>query len=190
MTYFHEKEYLIRRKVLKLFGGAFHVFNVQGDTVAYSEMKAFKLKEDLRLYTDEGMSQEIFHIQARQIIDFAATYDVYDSNSQTKIGALRRKGLKSIFKDKWVILDAGDQELGFIEEDSMFKAFVRRFLVNLIPQEYRCVVHGTEVLKYQQNFNPFVMKIRVIFGDTNTPFSRELAMAGGILLCAIEGKQS
>ena len=57
--YFTDDYYLIRRKILKLLGGAFHIYNAQQQVVGYSELKAFKLKEDIRLYTDETMSQEI-----------------------------------------------------------------------------------------------------------------------------------
>lgn len=45
--------YTIRRKVLKLFGAAFHIYNPAGAVVGFCKQKAFKLKEDIRVYTDE-----------------------------------------------------------------------------------------------------------------------------------------
>src|SRR4051812_21912356 len=94
---FQQTQYMVRRKVLKILGGAFHIYDPSGTQIlGYSKMKAFKLKEDIRLYTGEDMSQEILTIQARQIIDFGASYDVVDPVQQVKIGALRRKGLKSM----------------------------------------------------------------------------------------------
>jgi hypothetical protein len=53
---FTENRYLVRRKVLKLLGGAFHVYDANENVIAYSKMKAFKLKEDIRLYTGEDMT--------------------------------------------------------------------------------------------------------------------------------------
>ena len=188
MVYFSENEYLIRRKILKLLGGAFHVYDAHNSVVAYSKMKAFKLKEDLRMFTGEDMEKELFRIQARNIIDFAATYDVFDSSTGSKIGALRRRGLKSIFADEWLILDAQDREIGTIKEDSLLMAFVRRFLVNIIPQSYHCTIQDRPACTFKQNFNPFVMKIRVRFEEC-PDVDRNLVMAGGLLLCAIEGKQ-
>ncbi|MCK5794540.1 MAG: hypothetical protein KAH12_07530, partial [Anaerolineales bacterium] len=133
---FNHESYLVRKKILTLAGAKFHIYDPQGKLVFFSKMKAFKLKEDIRLFTDEDMQTELLNIQARNIIDIAATYDVSDPESGDKVGALRRKGLKSILKDEWAILDVNDNEIGLIKEDSMFLALLRRFLTNLIPQTY------------------------------------------------------
>ena len=60
--------YTVRRKVFKIFGGGFHIYDPNQQLVAYSKMKAFKFKEDIRLYTDESMQRELLVIQARQRI--------------------------------------------------------------------------------------------------------------------------
>jgi hypothetical protein len=79
---------MVRRKVIKLLGGAFHAYDLQQQELyAYSKMKAFKLKEDIRLYSDDKMTTELLPIKARQIIDLGATYDVVDPR-QGKVGAL------------------------------------------------------------------------------------------------------
>lgn len=183
--------YIVRRKILKVFGGAFHIYDPDERLVFYSELKAFKLKEDIRLFTGEDMRTEVLRIQARQMLDIAATYDVYDSASGAKVGALRRKGLKSIFKDEWLVLDANDRELGRIVEDSLALALIRRFLTNLIPQKYYAEVRGKEVCTMKQRFNPFVMKLDLDFSaDPKRTLDRRLGIAATILLCAIEGRQN
>ena len=188
---FAHESYLVRRKIFKLFGAAFHIYDPSGRVVFYSKMKAFKLKEDIRLYTGEDMQTEILRIQARQIIDFSAAYDVIDSTTSIKVGVLKRKGLKSILKDEWIIMDAEDKEIGFIKEDSRLLALIRRFLTNLIPQKYHGELKGEQVCIFKQNFNPFVMKINLDFSmDKKGLLDRRLGIAGAVLLCAIEGKQS
>jgi hypothetical protein len=153
-------------------------------------MKAFKLKEDICLYDNEEMLTKFITIKARSVIDFSATYDVFDAVLGNKLGAFKRKGLKSLIKDEWIILDKDDNEIGIITEDSMVLALIRRILLNLIPQEYNVSINGEQVCKYKQNFNPFVSKINVDFSmDSNNKFDKRLGIAGGILLCAIEGKQ-
>lgn len=188
MNYFTENQYVIRKKVLKLVGGAFHIYDPSQRIVGYTKMKAFKLKEDLRMYESEAMQKEIFIIQARQVLDFGATYDVFDGESQESIGAFRRKGLKSILKDEWVVLDAAEREIGLVSEDNAALAMIRRFLSNLIPQRFECTVNGSHACTFKQHFNPFVLRMTVSFADTEV--DRNLLMAGGILLCAIEGRQS
>src|SRR5688572_26121363 len=154
---------MIRRKVFKLFGGAYHIYDPSGNVVLYSKMKAFKLKEDIRLYTGEDMRQEIVSIQARQILDFNAAYDVIDSATGQKLGAMRRKGWSSLIQDEWHILNAYDQQVGLVKEDSTALALVRRFLTNLIPQNYHVELAGRPVAILKQHFNPFIFKMTVDF---------------------------
>jgi uncharacterized protein YxjI len=183
--------YLVRRKILKLVGGAFHFYDPMGNVVLYAKMKAFKLKEDITIYSGEDMQEAMISIKARNIIDFSATYDVVDAQTNEKVGGLRRKGLKSILKDEWLVLDEFDNEIGVIKEDNMALALVRRFLTNLVPQTYNCVVNNSDVCTYKQNFNPFVVKVNVDFSaDSGKTFDRRLGLAAGLLLCAIEGKQN
>lgn len=153
-------------------------------------MKAFKLREDIRLYTDKDMQTEVLTIEARQILDISAAYDVVDPTTGEKVGMLKRKGLKSVVKDEWIIADANDNEIGLIKEDSMALALIRRFLINLILQRYAGEINGRPVCSFKQNFNPFVMKIMVDFSqDPSRLLDRRLGIAAAILLCAIEGKQ-
>jgi len=189
---FNYPTYLVRKKVFKLFGGAFHITDPSGAVVFYSEQKAFKLREDIRLYTGEDKQTEALVIKARQIIDFSAAYDVVDRTTNEKVGALKRKGFKSTFlKDEWIFMNQVDQEIGTIQEDNLFLALVRRFLVNLIPQGYHGDIGGREVCTFKQNFNPFVTKITVDFSqDFNRLLDRRLGIAAAVLLCAIEGKQT
>ena len=56
---FTHESYLVRRKIFKLFGAAFHIYDPNGRVAFYSKMKAFKLKEDIRLYTGEDMRTEV-----------------------------------------------------------------------------------------------------------------------------------
>jgi uncharacterized protein YxjI len=187
---FNHDNYLVRKKILTLAGAKFHIYDPLGNLVFFSKMKAFKLKEDIRLFTGEDMQTELLSIQARNIIDIAATYDVIDPASGEKVGALRRKGLKSILKDEWIFMDVNDREIGLIKEDSTFLALVRRFLTNLIPQTYFGDIGGRHVCKFKQNFNPFVTKINIDFGmDRERQLDRRLGIAAAVLLCAIEGKQ-
>src|SRR4051794_19388168 len=85
--------YMVRRKIFKIFGGAFYLLDEAGKMIGYSKQAAFKWKEDIRVYTDDGMTTELLVIKARSVIDFGATYDVFDPrNAGRAVGSLRRKG--------------------------------------------------------------------------------------------------
>ena len=186
---FQQPAYQVRKKVLKIFGGSFDVYGPDGSLVLFASQKAFKLKEDIRLYGDKGKTEELLVIKARNIIDFSAAYDVEDPRTGQKLGAFKRKGWSSILRDQWVVMDASDQEIGHIKEDSAMMAMLRRF-ISLIPQNYHCVVNGAEACTYRQNFNPFVYKLNIDFPDVSSGFDKRMALAGAVLLSAIEGKQS
>ncbi|MFA5165115.1 MAG: hypothetical protein WC481_06085 [Candidatus Omnitrophota bacterium] len=188
---FRHNSYLVRRKIFTLFGAEFHIYDPSGAVAFYSKQKAFKLKEDIRVYTGEDMRTEVLAIHARNVIDISATYDVIDPASNIKVGALRRKGIKSMLRDEWLILDREDVEIGVIREDRMLLAVIRRFLSNLVPQKYHGYVDGRLACVFSQNFNPFVTKIHLDYSmDTRSLLDRRLGIAAAILLCAIEGKQS
>jgi hypothetical protein len=124
--------YLIRRKVLKIFGGSFHTYDGE-QVVAFTKQKAFKLKEDIRIYSDESMQTELLSIQARQVIDFAAAYDIVDVEKGVKVGAARRKGFSSVVRDSWILLDAQDETKPVVFRQH-FNPFVYRLQVS-IPRE-------------------------------------------------------
>jgi uncharacterized protein YxjI len=186
---FNHTEYIIRKKVFSIMGAKLHIYDSSEELVLYSQMKAFKLKEDIALFTDESMEKELLRIKARNVIDFSATYDVHDSETGEHIGALRRKGLKSILKDEWTIMDQRDTEIGLIKENSTLMALLRRF-ITLIPQKYNIELGNNVIPAFRQNFNPFVTKIIADFSeDRSGQLDRRLGLAAGILLCAVEGKQ-
>ncbi len=184
-----ENQYLIRRKIFTVMGQKFHVYDGMGNLIGYSKQKAFKLKEDIRFYTDETMSEERLLIQARQIIDFAACYDVIDSQAGRKPGACRRKGWSSLLRDSWEILDEHDNPVAVVQEDSMLMATLRRFLSNLIPQHYVIMDHSQRrQADLRVAFNPFVYKMQVEI-EPDASIRRGVILAAGILLAAIEGRQ-
>ena len=189
---FNHSTYLLRRKVFKIFGGAFHIFAPDGSLAFFSSQRAFKLKEDIRVYTDDTKQNEVLVIRARNVLDISATYDVIDSRDGAKVGALRRKGMKSILKDEWLFLDARDAEIGMIQEDSMALALLRRWVLGvLLPQTYHGTIAGKPVCRFSRNFNPFVSKVQLDFSpDVSGALDRRLGIASAVLLLAIEGKQN
>lgn len=183
-------QYWARRKVLTAFTPKFHIYDPMENLVAYVEQKAFKLKEDITVFADEQKQWPLLNIKARHIVDFSAAYDVMDVTRGEKVGALRRKGFKSLLRDEWLLLNAVDQEIGRIQEDSALLATLRRFLTNLIPQRYHVRLDGQEAGTIQQNFNPFVLKLQVdLSRDPGRRLDRRLALAAVVLLLAIEGRQ-
>lgn len=187
---FQYNQYTLKRQVFAL-AGKFRLFAPNGQLMLFSEQKMFKLREDIRVFSDEQKSQEILAIKARQIIDFSAAYDVVDSTTGEKVGALRRKGLKSILRDEWEVLGPSDNVIGLCFEDNMGLAMLRRLLLgNLLPQNYDITAGENRVADLKQRFNLFRYEMDVDFSmDTGRQLDRRLGVAAAALLAIVEGKQ-
>ncbi|HEY9526362.1 MAG TPA: hypothetical protein VIR02_04715 [Anaerolineales bacterium] len=182
--------YLLKRQAIALTG-KFRFYDPAGRLVLFSEQKMFRLREDIRVYDSEDKSREVLSIKARQIMDFSASYDVVDTELNQKVGVLRRKGLRSLLRDEWEVLDADDRIIGQLFEDSVAMALLRRLLLgSWLPQNYDLTVGETRVADLKQNFNLFRYELNLDFSmDTMHRLDRRVGIAAGILLAAVEGKQ-
>jgi len=187
---FSWSNYLLKRQVFALTG-KLRFYNPNGELALYVEQKMFRLREDIRVFSDESKTQELLLIQARNIIDFSAAYDVIEAYNGQKVGVLRRKGLRSMLRDEWEVLDTVDQPIGMLFEDSVGQALLRRFLLgSFLPQNYDITIGDERVADLRQKFNPFAYQMTLDFSmDSANKLDRRLGIAAGVLLAIIEGKQ-
>ncbi|MFW5875644.1 MAG: hypothetical protein ACOCXM_02790 [Myxococcota bacterium] len=183
-------QYVARRNFLNFLGIRCRILTPDGQPVMFVHLKAFKLKEDITVYADQAQTQPLLSIKARSVIDFSAAYDVVDTTTDEKVGALRRKGWSSLVRDEWEVLDAADEVVGVLQEDSLLLALVRRVLSGLVPQNYTLTMGGQKVADVQGSWNPFVVKHTMdLSPDARGQVDRRLAIATSVLLMVIEGKQ-
>lgn len=197
------EQYTIRQKVFKIFGDSFQIFDGRGAQVGYCKQKFLRLREDLRFYTDETRSTELFSMRARSILDFSTTYDV-ELPDGASLGSLRRRGFTSFVRDEWIVFDPGEREIARIREDSMGLAVLRRILPlasYFVPQKFELHrTHGEKIAEgsvplavYRTHFSLFVYKLGIAIApglaETDEAFDDLLVLAAGCLLAAIEGRQ-
>jgi uncharacterized protein YxjI len=191
------EKYTVRRKVFKLFGAGFHIYGPDGGLVAYCKQKAFRLKEDLRVFTDDSESTLLLRIAARSIIDFGATYDILSPDGQ-QIGSLRRKGLSStFFRDAWLVFDERNVQVGTLTEDSGMLGVLRRYIEIislLVPQRFVLArgtdpETGTPIATLRTHFNPFIYRLGVTVHQDDPEFHELFVLGVCCLIAAIEGRQ-
>ena len=186
-----QDRYIIREKFWKFFGNKLWLRDEQGNLHGFCKQKAFKLKEDIRLYADESMADELLKISARSIIDVWGGYDITDSRSGESLGSARRKALKSILRDNWTLFDPAGNEIGSLVEDSAGMALVRRFipLGALVPQKFHIDVAGaSQPVTLRQKFNPFIRRL-VVDIPPGHPLDRRFIAVIALLIATIEGRQ-
>ena len=186
---------MIRQKVLKLLGEEFHIYSDESmeNMIGYSKQKALKLKEDIRVYSDESQSAELLTIKQKGILDFTGGFGIVDGQTGNSLGSMKRKGLKSLLKDSWVVLNSEGNEVGTLGEDSGVLALVRRFVPGmalLIPQEFSLKMNGASgKVTFTQKINPLVHKL-VVSGVSSSGIDPRIAASAAFLLIAIEGRQA
>jgi hypothetical protein len=184
-----QRGYTARRNFFNLFGIKCQILAADGQPFLFVYLKAFKLKEDITVYGDQTRTQPLLSIRARQILDFSAAYDVVDHTTSQRVGALRRRGLRSLLRDEWELLDTSDQAIGTLQEDSAVMALLRRFLSNIIPQHYHLSVHGQPAATFKGTWNPFIVKHTVELSGTAPLVDPRMLLAASVLLLTVEGKQ-
>lgn len=99
--------------------------------ILYVQQKLFKLKESIQVYSDRSKSDLVYQIDADRVIDFNAKYTFTDPSGQA-LGAVRREGVRSLFKARYGVADAGGREEMAIEEGNAWIKFLDG-LVEAIP---------------------------------------------------------
>ncbi|MFP3833383.1 hypothetical protein [Chryseobacterium sp. SIMBA_028] len=109
----------------------FNITDKNGNYVAYVRQKMFKLKEDVVVFNDESKTRELFRIRANKWIDFNASYSLNDLVDNKNYGRLARKGMRSLWKSSYDILDANDQPKFKVQEDNAWVRFWDSFVGEL-----------------------------------------------------------
>jgi hypothetical protein len=98
-------------------GPQIFVRSASGQEIMYVHQKAFKLKEDINVYTDSKKTNIIFNIKADRMIDFSANYTFTDAAGNV-IGKIKREGMRSIWKASYNVMDAAGNVIGHVKEDN------------------------------------------------------------------------
>ncbi len=179
--------YRIRKKVLALTG-QYWIEDQAGNQLGYSKQKLLRLKEDIRVYADETMAQELFQIRQTQILDIWGTFAIVDSPTNAILGYVRRRALTSSFvADEWEMRDAYNNLVGEIKE-STGRGLARKYIPGggLIPEKLTMTLGGQPIATINQQFK--------IIGDIweiqclNVPptFDRRVFLGGVLLMGMIE----
>jgi uncharacterized protein YxjI len=88
-----------------------------GRLLLYVRQKLLKLKEEVSVFSDEAQNNLAFTIKADRVIDFRARYTITNSAGET-VGAIKQRGMRSLWKAHFDVEDAFGRESFFIEEES------------------------------------------------------------------------
>ncbi len=98
-----------------------YIHDANGELLGYVRQKLLKLKEDINVFADEQQSQHLYNIKADRMLDFSAKYNFTDYRGNS-VGAIKRKGMRSIFKAHYEIYEpSGVLAMEIHEENAWIK---------------------------------------------------------------------
>lgn len=186
MAAFSHPTYRVRRPWLSIFGRKYHIYAPDGSLVAFVKHPLLKLREQFTMYTDESETVPLIHFRSRQIVAINRCYDVFDAPTGEKVGTIRTRGLKSILRDTWDILDASDQPAGIMEEQGA--AILRRFL-RFLPGRHKIEIGGQLVASLRQPFRFFVKELWLDLSMSQGRIDTRFAIACAILALMAEARR-
>ena len=96
------------------------VTDAAGNVVLYTKQKAFKLKEAVTVFADVEQTRPLYTINADRVLDFNAKYNIADTWGN-RLGAVARKGRKSLWRAEYEVLDGGGPSMTIREENGWVK---------------------------------------------------------------------
>lgn len=153
-----QSHYLIRRKFWSVFERVFRVFTGDGQLIMYIQHPLLKLREEFTVYADEAKTRPLLRVKSRQIIALNGSYDVSDAETDELLGSVQKQGLRSLVRDRFVLLDASGAEIGYAEEQGA--ALLRR-LFPLLPSRHAVFVAGEQVAVVRQRLRLFAREFAV-----------------------------
>ena len=150
---FAYQQYVIKRPFLSWLGRRYYVYAPDGSPVVFLKHPLMKLRGEFTIFADDSETVPILVVRARNVVALNMAHDVFDPNTGEKLGSIRSRGLKSIVRDVWDILDVNDQPVGLIEETGF--AMLRRF-IKFLPGRHKLELHGQLVATLRQKFRFFI----------------------------------
>ena len=183
---FAYQRYVIKRPFLSLLGRKYYVYAPDGSLVVFLKHPLMKLRGEFTIYADDTETTPLLVVRARQIIALNVAHDVMDPNTAEKIGSIRSRGLKSIFRDVWDILDINDQPIGLVEETGF--AMLRRF-IKFLPGRHKIELHGQLVATLRQTFRFFIKEEVLDLSPGGDRLDHRFAIACALLVLMKEAQR-
>jgi hypothetical protein len=111
-------------KILALAPQVF-VRDSSGTVRMYVRQKLMKLKEAVTVFSDEAQTTPLYTINADRVIDWSARYRIAESGNGAELGAIKRKGMKSLWRAQYEIERGGAVVMNIREANPWVKVMDR-----------------------------------------------------------------
>ena len=174
---FAHRSYTLVRPLFS-FRRVYRVFAPDGSLSAFVEQPWFRFRTELMIYGDEEQTQPILVIKNRRFAAVNMEHDLFDAQTGQRLGVVRTRGLRSLFRDTWDILDADERPAGLMIEDGAY--FWRRIL-KFIPGRHRIELGGRVAAQITQVFHFFRREFELDIVQQDDPIEPRFAIACALI---------
>lgn len=182
--------YKIRRKVFAI-ANQYWIEDGRGTMLGYTRQKLMCFREDIRIYSDESMTYELFRVHQEQLMDAWGTFAVLDPSMNVCFGKIKRRLMSDLSKDEYFLLDPNGQQVGRVVED-LGRGLARKYLPfgGLMTARVTVEFYGQPVTEIRQQFKLIGDEWDVDVSRLPPQFDRRVLLAGIILMGMIERKRN
>ena len=153
-----QSRYTIKRNFWSFFERIFRVLTPDGQIIMFVKHPLLKLREEFQVYADEAQQRPLLLVKSKQVIAINFAFDVYDVATGEVLGTVQKRGLKSLVRDTFVILDATGAEIGGMQEEGA--SILRRF-IPLLTSKHVITIRGQEAARIRQKFRFFTKEFDI-----------------------------
>jgi uncharacterized protein YxjI len=179
-----QSRYRIKRPLFSFFERTFRVFTADGQLIMFVRHPILRLREEFMVYADEAMQRPLLRVKSRQMIAINFSFDVFDAATGQLLGSVQKRGLKSLFRDTFLIFDPAGVEVGKAEEQGA--SVLRRFLP-FLTSRHGVFVQGAQVASVQQIFRFITKEFEVELGQS--PLDPRFILAVALLALMAEARR-
>ncbi|MCJ7490000.1 MAG: hypothetical protein MUO87_07670 [Thermoplasmata archaeon] len=186
----YQNFYRIRKKVIAI-ANQYWIEDARGSKIGFSRQKIIRIRENVKIFSDDTMTTELFHIQQEQVMDMWGTFAVVDSTTNACVGKLRRQALSSgFYADEYLILDPHGRQLGRVAERGG-RGLLRKYVPGgaLVPEQLVVEFNGQQVADIKQQFKIVGDKWEVDCSRLPPQFDRRTLLACMLLMGMIERRR-
>ena len=150
----------------------------EGPVIAMAQQKRLAFKEQVTFYADEARTRPVFSFKARQALDLAAVYDVFDADGRA-LGTFQKDFAASLLRSSFHLTGGGVEAYG--RERNQAIAIIRRFvdLPFAFHFDFTDKQSGAVVMSSERQFS-LRDRYTVTVGDSRLDFRLAAAMAVGL----------
>lgn len=179
---FGHKMYSIRRPFWSWTGRTFYIHSPTGERVMLVKHPFWRAREELVVYANDGTTM-LLRVAETRIIARDVRFDVFDVKSNTLVGSIVSRGIRSVARDAWDVLDGAGKALGMMQEQG--RPLLRR-LVPLVRGQYYVEIDGREGARIVQMPGMFSKEYVLDLTTAAARFDPRLAIACALLALLAE----